>query len=88
MTILIVLCAIGAYLAIRAGLAAWRGDSLASGGTKETYWRGRRIEMMPAPNHRRSISTSQRMQAALYLVVGVSLLAVVLVTLGSVVAGG
>jgi hypothetical protein len=42
-----VLPAVGAHLAIRAGLIIWRGGTSGFGHPKETYWRGRRIDLTP-----------------------------------------
>jgi hypothetical protein len=70
--LMIVLLLAGAYLAIRAGMAAWRAGSWGASGPRETYWRGRRIDLPSAPSSVYS-SIVQRALAALAIVVGLGL---------------
>jgi hypothetical protein len=68
----IVLLLAGAYLAIRAGIAAWRGGSWAASGRRETYWRGQRIDL-PARESSGLGALIQRALAALAIAVGLGL---------------
>jgi hypothetical protein len=70
--LMIVLLLAGAYVAIRAGMAAWRDGSWRASGPRETYWRGRRIDL-PATPSSGSGSIVQRVLAALAIIVGVGL---------------
>ena len=70
--LVIVLLLAGAYLAIRAGLDAWRAGSWRASRSRETYWRGQRIDLPPAPSSRAG-SIAQRALAALAIVVGIGL---------------
>jgi hypothetical protein len=70
--LMIVLLAVGAYLAISAAVAAWRGGAWLAGRPRETYWRGQRIELPSAPA-RRSGTLLQRVLAALAIVAGLGL---------------
>jgi hypothetical protein len=79
-----VLLAVGAYLALRAGFLMWVRGPLRVGGTKETYWRGRRIDLEPVKRVRQADPALPPAQAALYLVLGAGLAVAALV---SVVGG-
>jgi hypothetical protein len=68
-----VLPAVGAYLAIRAGLIIWRGGTSQFGHPKETYWRGRRIDLTPARSPDHTVPIAQRALALLALAVGLGL---------------
>ena len=48
--LMIVLQLAGAFLAIRAGKVAWRAGSWRVSGPRETYWRGRRIDLPATPS--------------------------------------
>jgi hypothetical protein len=75
--LMIVLLLVGAYLAINAGVAAWRGGARQAGRPRETYWRGQRIEL-PSAAGRRSGTLVQRALAALAIVAGLGLAALAL----------
>jgi hypothetical protein len=70
--LMIVLLSVGAYLAISAGVAAWRGGAWSAAQPRETYWRGQRIELPSSPA-RRSGMLVQRALAALAIVAGLGL---------------
>jgi hypothetical protein len=70
--LMIVLLLAGAYVAIRAGMVAWRDGSWSVSGPKETYWRGRRIDLPASPSSGAG-SILQRALAALAIVVGFGL---------------
>jgi hypothetical protein len=69
----IVLPALGAYLAIRAGLIIWRSGTLGLGRPKETYWRGQRIDLTPARPADHTVPMAQRALALLAFAVGLGL---------------
>ena len=70
--LMIILLLVGAYLAINAGVAAWRGGAWLAGRPRETYWRGQRIEL-PSPPARGSAALVQRALAALAIAAGLGL---------------
>ena len=74
------LLAVGAYLALRAGFLTWGRGPLRSGGGKETYWRGRRIDIEPSNTVRRADPALPPAQAALFLAFGAGLVVAALVT--------
>ena len=70
--LMIVLLFVGAYLAIRAGVAAWCGGTWLTGRPRETYWRGQRIEL-PSSSSRGSRLIMQRALGALAIAAGLGL---------------
>lgn len=83
----VALLALGAWLAVRVGLAAWRRAEGQAAGTKVTYWRGRRIEMPRPGGTPRPRVVGQRLLAALCLALGVWLGAAALLAVARLVAG-
>jgi hypothetical protein len=61
-----------AYLVLQAGLSGWRGGPLPRRHTKETYWRGRRIDL-ETPASRTSVVPGPSLQTVLYLALGTGL---------------
>ena len=80
----VLLLGLGAWMAIRAGLAAWRAGGGLGGGTKVTYWRGRRIELPQSGGGRRA--TTQTLVAVLWLVLGAWMAYTVLLTFARLAA--
>jgi hypothetical protein len=48
--LMIMLLLSGAYVAIRAGMVVWRDGPWKVSGPRETYWRGRRIDLPATPS--------------------------------------
>ena len=84
----VALLALGAWLAVWVGLAAWRSAEGQAAGTKVTYWRGRRIEMpRTGGGSPRLRVAGQRLLAALCLALGVWLGAAAVLTVARLIAG-
>jgi hypothetical protein len=62
-----------AYLLLQAGYRAWRGGPLLRRQVKETYWRGRRIELEPRANRTWTVPARSPLQTILYLALGTGL---------------
>ena len=83
----VVLLALGAWLALRTGLAAWRGAGR-RGGPKVTYWRGRRIEIdRPERTSGRLAPVGPTLVAVLCLALGLWLAYAALLMFARLVAG-
>ena len=65
-----------AYLVLQAGIGAWRGGPLPRRHVKETYWRGRRIELEPRTNGTWSVPVRPPLQTVLCLALGTGLAAI------------
>ena len=68
-----VLLAGAAYLVLQGGYRAWRGGPLRSRKAKETYWRGRRIDLEPRADGTWSMPVRPPLQTVLCLVFGAGL---------------
>ena len=85
----VLLLALGAALAIGVGLAPWRGGAGGFGGTKVTYWRGRRIEMPQSSRQRlRSLPPAQLLLSLASLTLGLWLAYTALLTAGRLLGVG
>ncbi len=68
-----VLLAGAAFLVLQGGYRAWRGGPLRSRKAKETYWRGRRIDLGPRADGTWSMPVRPPLQTVLCLVFGAGL---------------
>ena len=65
-----------AFLVLQVGLRAWRGGSPLRRPVKETYWRGRRIDLEPRATRTRSVPLRPPLQSILCLGLGSGLAAI------------
>ncbi len=77
-----------AWLVLQAGVRAWRGGPLPGRHGKETYWRGRRIDLQPRANRTRTVPVRPPLQTILCLALGTALAGIALSMLLATASGG
>lgn len=69
----VIILALGAYWALRAGFEPWRGRDAILGSRRVTYWRGQRIELRPARRARVRLAPMPLLVSVLYLLISAGL---------------
>ncbi len=77
-----------AWLVLQAGVRAWRGAPMPSRHGKETYWRGRRIDLEPRATGTKTVPGRPPLQTILCLALGTGLAVLALSMLLAVASGG